>query len=270
MAHPVRPRGIPWHLILIFSLLSLSILITGYFYYAYQRAYFKQEKVEELAAIADLKIKQIVDWRKERLADAIMIKEDPFFAARVNDWLKGSAKSELKDEILHRLKALLVYQYQNIALLDAQGRVLLSVLEEEQSLGAYAKTLALEAMQTKKTVFSDLYRSDGSQAVRLSILVPILLPHGTEEVSVGAVLLRIDPHQFLYPLIQSWPTPSRSAEILLSRREGNEVVILNELRNRKDTALTLRYSLQESLLPAVMAAKGKEGTLEGWITAACL
>jgi signal transduction histidine kinase len=80
---------------------------------------------------------------------------------------------------------------------------------------------------------------------------------------LGAVLLRVDPNQFLYPLIQSWPTPSRSAEIVLVRQEGDEVVVLNELRHRKGTALTLRYPLQDANLPAVMAVRGKEGTVEG-------
>ncbi len=263
MASPLPPKRIPWHLILIFLLLSLGILGAGYSYYDYQRAYLKQAKLNELTAIADLKVNQIVDWRKERLADATTIMGDHFFAARVKDWLEGNAKLEFNNEILNRLKSLLVYQYQNIALLDPKGRVRLSVLEEKRSLDAYTKTLALEAMQTRKPVFSDLYRADGDQAVRLSILVPILFPQGTEEISVGAVLLRIDPHQFLYPLIQLWPTPSRSAETMLIRREGNEAVILNELRNRKDTALTLRFPLQESPLPAAMAAKGKEGTIEG-------
>ena len=76
-------------------------------------------------------------------------------------------------------------------------------------------------------------------------------------------MLRIDPHQFLYPLIESWPTPSRFAETVLVRQEGNEVVILNELRNRKSNALTIRLSLQDSKLLAAMAAKGKEGPVEG-------
>ena len=188
MDSPVRPRKIPWHLILIFSLLSLGILGTGYFFYDYQLSSLKQEKLNELKTIADLKITQNVEWRYERLADATVIKEDPFLAARVNDLLKGNANSELKTEIIHRLKALLVYHYQNIILIDPQGRVRLSVLGEEQSLGAYTKPLALEAMQTRKTLFSDFYRPKGSQAVRLSILVPIILSQGIEEVSVGAIL----------------------------------------------------------------------------------
>ena len=264
MAFPVRPRKIPWHLILIFSLLSLGILGTGYFFYDYQLSSLKQEKLNELKTIADLKITQNVEWRYERLADATVIKEDPFLAARVNDLLKGNADPELKTEIIHRLKALLVYHYQNIILIDPQGRVRLSVLGEEQSLGAYTKPLALEAMRTRKTIFSDFYRPNGSQAVRLSILVPILLSQGIEEVkvSVGAVLIQVDTH-LLYSLIQSWPIVSRSAETMLIRREGNEVVVLNELRHLKGTPLTLRYSLQEANPLAAMVARGKEGTVEG-------
>ena len=262
MASPVRPRKIPWHLILIFSLLSLGILSTGYFFYKYQLSSLRQEKLNELKTIADLKITQNVEWRYERLADATVIKEDPFLAARVNDLLKGNANPELKTEIIHRLKALLVYHYQNIILIDPQGRVRLSVLGEEQPLGAYAKALALKAMQTRKTVFSDFYRSDGSQAVRLSLLVPIVLSQGTEKISVAAVLIQVDTH-LLYSLIQSWPIVSRSAETMLVRQEDNEVVVLNELRHLKGTPLTLRFSLQEANPLVAMVARDKEGTVEG-------
>ena len=92
--------------------------------------------------------------------------QDPFFAAQITAWLKGRAKPELKNEILHRLKALLVYQYQNIVLLDPQGRVVLSVAGEEPALASHTQALALEAMQTRKVIFSDLYRRGGSQIAR--------------------------------------------------------------------------------------------------------
>jgi PAS domain S-box-containing protein len=263
MASPVAPRSIPWHLIMIFLLLLLGILSTGYFYYDYEQAYFKKQKLDEIAAIADLKIKQIINWRSERFADATLIMQDPFFAAQVKDWLKGSAKPGLRDEILHQLKAFLVYQYQNIVLLDPQGRVLLSAVGEEPELSPRTKTMALEAMQTRKVIFSNLYRRASSHVARLSILAPILLPQGTATVPVGAILMRIDPYQFLYPLIQSWPTPSRTGETLLLSREGDEVVVLNELRNRQGTAFNLRYPIQKSKLTAAMATGGQEGAVEG-------
>jgi len=37
---------------------------------------------------------------------------------------------------------------------------------------------------------------------------------------LAVLVLRSDAASYLYPLIQSWPTPSRSAETLLIRREG--------------------------------------------------
>ena len=40
-------------------------------------------------------------------------------------------------------------------------------------------------------------------------------------------MLGVDADEFLFPLIQSWPTPSRSAESLLIRRDGDDVLFLN-------------------------------------------
>ena len=73
------------------------------------------------------------------------------------------------------------------------------------------------------------------------ILLDIWIPVGSAGVAgsrpPGAIEMQVDPREFLYPMIQTWPTPSRSAETLLIRREGDEVVYLNDLRHRANTAL---------------------------------
>ncbi len=84
-----------------------------------------------------------------------------------------------------------------------------------------------------------------------------------EPSCAGVFLFRINPRDFLYPLIQSWPVPSRSAESLLVRRDGEDVLFLNDLRHRKDTALSLRLPADSSNLPAAMAVRGLEGLIEG-------
>ena len=197
-----------------------------------------------------------------------MIMGDHFFAARVQDWQAGKASPGLKDEILKYLKSLLVYQYQNIALLDPKGRVRFISFGGAITGHLYQNPGTGSDADQEAGIFRSLSARWGpSRAAQHPGAHST--PYGTEEFSVGAVLLQIQsPINFSIPLIQSWPTPSHSGETVLIRREGNEVVILNELRNRKDTPLTLRYSLQESL-PAAMAAKGKEGTIEGVITAVC-
>ena len=38
-----------------------------------------------------------------------------------------------------------------------------------------------------------------------------------------------------YAFISKWPTPSQTGETLLVRRDGDDVLFLNELRFREDT-----------------------------------
>ena len=253
----------PWYLILIFFILSTGISVTGYLYYKYQEAYIRKEKQQELSAIIALKIEQIISWRQERIDYAGAIMDDPFFALRVRDFIKGRAKPVLKQQILERLKALASYQYQSIALIDPQGNIRLAVPTSKQELTPYLKVLAGQAMQAKKIVFSDLYQDEDSK-VMLSVLTPLLVIQGNEKVIVGVILMRIEPYQFLYPLIKSWPTPSLTGETELVRREGNEVVFLNELRHQKNIPLNLRFPLNSHNLLAAMIAQGRKGIIEGY------
>ncbi len=253
----------PWYLILIFFILSTGISITGYLYYTYQAAYIRKEKQQELSAIIALKIEQIISWRQERIDYAGAIMDDPFFAMRVRDFIKGRAKPVLRQQILERLKALASYQYQSIALIDPQGNIRLAVPTSKQELTPYLKSLAGQAMQAKKIVFSDLYQDEDSK-VMLSVLTPLLVIQGNEKVIVGVILMRIEPYQFLYPLIKSWPTPSLTGETELVRREGDEVVVLNELRHQKNIPLNLRFPLKSHNLLAAMIAQGKKGIIEGY------
>ncbi len=255
-------RKIPWHLIIIFFLLSVGILIIGYFYYERQVTHIKQEKQDELAAILQLKINQIAAWRQERLADAQVIFEDRFFALKVKELFARRGAPENNEEIRNRMAALRFYQYQYIALLDARGDLKLS-FPDEKVLSPFIINHAKEAMQTQKIVFTDLYRNENDKAIRQSLIVPIIDTSGPNKDAVGVVVLRIDPLQFLYPLIQSWPTLSPTAETELLRREGSEVVILNELRHRQGTALTLRFPLTDPELVAAMATRGEKGNVEG-------
>lgn len=256
-------RKIPWDLIAIFFSLSLGILIVGYFYYVNQTTHIKQEKQDELLAIMQLKVNQIINWRKERFADGNVIINDPFFIPYVKDLFEGRGTPELKKQILNRMEILRFYEYENIILLDAHGNVALTFPQAKEALDPYTRKLVMEVIGTKKIVFSDLYLDEDSKTIRLSLAVPLLLSEGRDKDLIGVILIGIDPHQFLFPLIKSWPTPSRTAETELLRREGNEVVFLNELRHQQGTALTLRFPISEPNLVAAMAAQGERGTIEG-------
>jgi PAS domain S-box-containing protein len=263
MAAPQDSPQTPWYLILTFALLSLGILVTGLFYYRQQKAFFKQQKSEELISVVDLKIRQIVDWRNERIGDANIIMEDSFFAERVEDWLSGQAP-HLREEIRQRLKIIQdTYHYESLALMDLQGKAQLNLPESPEQPGPNSQKLAQEAMGQKKPAFSDLFFCKVANCVRLNLALPLLLPRGEVKVPVAVILMRIDPQKLLYPLVQSWPTPSPSAETVLARQEGDDVVFLNELRHRRGAPLTLRLPVATPQLPIAMAVRGQTGVVEG-------
>jgi PAS domain S-box-containing protein len=250
-----------WFLTIIFVLFSVASGVAGYFFYENQKKTIKEEKRDQIGAIADLKVRQISKWHKDRMADAEVIIECPFFAPLIQQFLSGPRSTKVKQEILNWMGSRQKhYQYESIHLIDSRGTVRLSVPERKEVLGPDAKALCAEAMRKKKIVFSDLYRGKIAKVVRLTLVVPILTTEGRD--AIGILLLRINPDQFLYPLVQSWPTPSHSSETLLVRREGEHVVFLNELRHQTNTALTLHLSTSDEQQPRAKGEFQEEGILE--------
>jgi hypothetical protein len=97
----------------------------------------------------------------------------------------------------------------------------------------------------------------------MDVIAPLRMTRAGVSAPVGAVLLSINPDGFLYPFIQAWPVPSRSAETLLVEREGDHVLYLNELRHQNNTALNLTIPLTQTDVPAVKAVLGTTGAFTG-------
>ena len=271
MTGSTKPSRPPYLFIAIFSLLTILLTVSAYLYHESEvRDIWMQEK-EEVDATASFKVAQIVSWRKERLADARVIFENPALARRVDalfraDRQKGDAASfaRLRAEMLQWMTSRKVnYDYRSLLLLDAAGSVQLFTEGSHRRIDGYTQSLVSEAMQKRNVVFGDLHRSDDEAVVHMDLVVPLLLPSARDTVHVGTLVLHIDPQRFLFPLIQSWPTLSPTAEALLVRREGSDVAYLNELRHRKGTALRLRLPVSDQRLLEALAARGQKGTVEG-------
>jgi PAS domain S-box-containing protein len=257
-------RTSPFFFVLIFLVLSAGIGLSGYLYFQNAKEYIKKEKQDDLSAIADLKVNQIAEWRKERLDNAAVIFENPIMVSNIYNWLEKGRSAELRGKLLEWMSSLQKhYDHKSVILLDPKGNIQLAVSDDKEILGPDARRLAEEAIKAKKAVFSDIYRSKITDAVRITLVVPILISKDKNTIPVGTLLFRIDPYKFLYPLIQSWPAPSLTAETLLAHREGSEVVFISELRHIKGTALKLRFKITEEKLPAAMAVRNVTGIVEG-------
>jgi PAS domain S-box-containing protein len=249
--------------ILIFIILAAGIVTAGYLSYrSYQKRY-RTEVERQLSVVADLKVDEIGHWRKERLEDAAVLYKNINFSALVRHYFEMPQDAEAQVRLrtwLQRIQE--TNQYDHLFLLDVGGIVLMSVPEEKRPISRHASLRAVEVLRKKQMVFEDFYRNEYDRRIYLAVLVPILDGQDNSR-AVGTLVMRIDPERYLYPYINRWPTPSRTGETLLVRREGNDALFLNELRYQNNTALKLRSSLDHKDMPAVQAALGYEGIMEG-------
>jgi PAS domain S-box-containing protein len=242
--------------------LPLVIAGAGWLYYKRQQQAFAHSAETELMAIADLKVTQISRWREERLADAAAALETEIVRSAVRDFLAAPEAPETRSRLLNWMASYRKHGgFSRVVLIDARLQPRLAVPEPESWLGPLGAQFVAEGLKTNQVIVSDLHISAVSGRVNMDIVVP--LPDCAPGGGMGGVLLlEIDPQGFLFPLIQSWPTPSPTAETLLVRREGDKVLYLNELRHRTNTALRLRVSLSQSPhLPAARAALGRDGVV---------
>ncbi|MBU2537608.1 MAG: PAS domain S-box protein, partial [Proteobacteria bacterium] len=254
----------PLVLLLFFSLLAASIVIGGFLAY---RSYERSHHVEverQLSAIAELKVNQLIQFRKERLGDGGFLFDNEALISLVRRYLEhpeDTSNSRILQNRLNKLQA--HYQYDRVRFIDANGATRLSApMNLPPASGGELKNLS-EILQSGQVEFSDFFRNDSDQQVYLAVSIPVLdRKNGNQPL--GMLSLRINPEQYLYPFIQRWPVPSLTAESLLVRREGQEVVFLNELRFQKNTALNLRFPLTRTDIPAVRAVLGQTGIVTGF------
>jgi PAS domain S-box-containing protein len=262
--HLVMPKStFPRWLALTLGLALLLLLVNGVAFYRAQERRQRQSTEAELLAIAHLKVDQIARWRAERLADAAVLRDSPFFVAGVVRWM-ASPDAQLAESVLARFRSLRDHcHYDDVLFVDAAGQVRLSLGDTRDPFDAEVTQALASAWSTRQPVLTDFHAGSADRPPHLDVITPIFVPAGAVSEPVGAVILQVDVAQFLYPLIQSWPTSSRSAETLLVRRDGEDVLFLNELRHQKATALALRIPLSRTDVPAVQAALGHQGVLQG-------
>ncbi len=218
-----------------------------------------REEVAKLEAIATLKASGIAAWRAERLRDAGLLAPSAHFGEVAATWL-ATGDHEVAETIQRyfAIKAEL-YGYADVLLVDRHGRVRLRLRGEGGDLHPEAKATVERALASGAPALTDLHLGEDGAAY-LGAVAPLPAAGGS---SPGAFILQSNAEQFLFPLIRTWPLPSRTAESLLVRREAGHALFLNELLHEHHTALRLKLPMSREELPAVRAVRGESGPFAG-------
>ncbi len=254
---------------------ALGTAFAGFSYLRYRQNEQRTAIWAELGAISDLKAVQVSNWRQERGSDAQFLMRAPFVARDLVAYFAQPDSAAARSEIEGWLGLMKGGQrYASVAVFDEHLTPRVSIPQKSVTIDAHLRDELEAVMRGRNVLVGDLYASDRNGGIRLDVIAPVFAPDGhatwadgetvpaTAKI-IGLVLLRLDPRQFLFPLLQTWPVPSPTAEIVLVRREGNQVLFLNELRFERRTALKMRLRLDDPRLPTARALSGEPGPLEG-------
>ncbi|MDD4192667.1 MAG: PAS domain S-box protein [Mangrovibacterium sp.] len=247
-------------LIILAVMTSILLIIGGHLYYRYERQGARKETYNDLQAVGRLKAHQLAQWYQERLSEASFFSGNlPYTQYAKNIILRKSGE----DEVLLRnaLSQIMTNKrYENIFMLDKQGQVLFSVDPGFVFRDTIINASTRKVFRTGEVIVKDFYFCDFHQEVHYQIIAPVA---DSGKKVIAALVFSSKPADYLYPLIQEWPTPCKTAETVLVRQNGDTVWYLNNLRHLPNSALQVGFSLDQTEKPAVRAVLGQTGFFEG-------
>ncbi|MBK7712889.1 MAG: PAS domain S-box protein [Bacteroidales bacterium] len=182
---------------------------------------------------------------------------------KISDFLKAPREKSSAQILKKSLKSLTDnFDYVSAVLVGLKGDVRLAYPGSDTLIGENLRPLLPLMASERKVVLSDLHINYTVNYVHLDLIVPLIDHTVNDTIVLGFLVLRVDPSKVLYPMLKSWPTNSKSAESLIIRKEGEEIIYLSELKYVNNTGLSLRKPLSDENLADAMAFRGIKGTIE--------
>ncbi|MBX7183975.1 MAG: GAF domain-containing protein [Vicinamibacteria bacterium] len=248
------------------AILAVGVFLVGaaLIYVRREQSDARQAAYQQLDAVAGLKTAQIAEWREDRLSEArfLLGAQDTMrdAVAFISKPGEGASRAHLIDW-LDRIRDR--DRYHSVLVFGRAGDLVLAS-GPAGAPGTMPPIPLDKVLDSQDVVIADLYRGLPDGKIYLDLVVPIRPPTAPKGASAaGAIVLRVDPDRVLFPMVGTWPVPSETAEALLVRREGEEVVYLTQLRHRPEAALNLRRPLSEPYLPAAIGLRSDGAVREG-------
>ncbi|KQP44621.1 hypothetical protein ASF44_27475 [Pseudorhodoferax sp. Leaf274] len=184
-------------------------------------------------SVADLRVSQAQDWVERQMGLAEFLVDSSYLGELFVRW-QDQADAAAGERLLARaVKFRRSNDADSVFVVDARGTVLGSEHPADAERPELQAALQ-QALARRTSVHTAIYRSESSaMPVRMDVVIPLL---ATGTAPRGAMVLRIDPRRALYPLLSSWPVPTRTGEAMLWAESGDRLVALSDARWNPDAA----------------------------------
>jgi diguanylate cyclase (GGDEF)-like protein/PAS domain S-box-containing protein len=253
----------PTRLIAVFVGLTLLLMATGKWVFLDLADTLKEREHERLQAISSLKAAQIASWVDERIADARVVTSGPYLSDAIGRMLAGASGDERR--IRERLESIrATYRYAAVELFDMEGRNLLSAGQQRHDdLGGHDGLVQTLADRSEPLLLDFMREAHPGQPLAFALALAVRDATAPGRTPLAIAVFVIDPEVFLFPLIRSWPDASPSAESVLVRQDGSDIVVISPVRHLAAAPLSLRFPMTDKERIGVRAVASGAGLVEG-------
>lgn len=251
----VKTRLVFWFLVIALAPLTIGGIIT----YQQREAAIKQREFNKLAAIRDLKVKQVNNWLDERIADIQTISDDYEIRA-LEDVLHRDAYTQEDINIIRIAEELLsryvknYKDYEELFIINPDsGRIDISTREAQIGKDKSKDPYFTRAMESGEAYIKDVYYSQTIQKPSMEFSIPIYSLTQGEHI-VGVLVARIDLQRSLYDLLLDRTGMGKTGETYIVDRD---LFALNELKFLEHAPLKLKVQTE----PAARASEGGTGVM---------
>ena len=259
----LRQDGRLLALVLVAFVLSLSGV--GYLFINETRALFRDEQLRAQAAIARLRAQQVDRWLLQHTMDAQALAQaikalpfNPLAAEGEGRQILGVLLGEVLAGTPDRT---------GVSVLAPDGKVLIGLGEDATPDAETMK--AVMALKTSAARFQiiDVHQVGGPKPLlRMAFVVPVDPGDGTGPPKMVVVVLTVDPTRELFQQVATWPTDSPGSEVVLVRRDGDDLIYLTApslLDNKQSAPLSHRVPMTRTGLPEAQAILHGDAVREG-------
>ena len=248
------------YILALTGLMSIILIIGAFIYYSYESNIIRNTIHYELKSLAELKIDQVANWNRERISDARALSSDPLFIKNIESYLVSKNQSNKK--IINEQTSLVTVNkiYKNILIVSNRGKLITSFNKGLIPLDSVTVNYVEMARIQKRILNSGLYYDSIQKKIQLDYIAPII---GKNDSVIAAVILRVDPKDYLLPLIQAPFLQIKSFDAFLVKKDSSRAIYLSPIRNIVDSNLSLNEILQKKFILSVQAASGYDGFVDG-------
>lgn len=237
------------------ALIALCICLLGQKLAQDEREDYRQRAEQNLLDVATLKAWQFAEWRRERIADAQTLADNPFLAREVAELLaEAPDAASVADDLRRHLRSLQEnYRYEDILILDARGRTRFSLTGQDGTQHLPLNTLLAASSIGGHSELSDFHPVPGSDDLRLLSIAP--LSNGSDETTRHAdayIVLQSSLEKSLLPLLTEPALANDRGANFIVRHEGEHLHLLGKPGRSASERLQHRLPLQGSELRTIL------------------